>query len=213
METAILYEDRNCLVINKPVGLVVNRAESISGETVQDWVEKQSWFSKEDSKVFNDRSGVCHRLDKETSGCLLIAKNAKALSFYLKMFKDRKLTKTYLALVHGKVEPAHGEVVLPLVEKRFSFPGHEQWGNALTLLRLNLKTGRTHQIRVHLSFLGWPIFADDKYLNKKVAVEDRKHLSHHLLHAASLEFETYGGKKVTVEAPMPEDAQRFLDSL
>ncbi len=237
MEIQILYEDENCLVINKPVGLVVNRAESIVGETVQDWVEKQTWFHKEDSKVFNDRSGVCHRLDKETSGCLLIAKNAKALSYYLKMFKDRKLTKTYLALVHGKVEPTHGEVVLPLkrsiferekwqvhyegkkaitewfVEERFTFPGHEQWGNALTLLRLNLKTGRTHQIRVHLSFLGWPIFSDDKYLNKKVAIEDRKHLSHHLLHAASLEFDTFESKKVKVEAPMPEDAKNFLNSL
>lgn len=238
MKIPVIYEDKDCLVINKPVGLVVNRAESISGQTVQDWVEEQSWFDKEErNKVYRQRSGVCHRLDKETSGCLLIAKTPEALTYFLNMFKERNLKKTYLALVHGRVEPSHGEVVLPLkrslfdrekwqvhyegkkaitewfVEKRFVFPGHEHWGDALTLLRVNLKTGRTHQIRVHLSFLGWPIFADDKYLNSKFSKDDRQHLSHHFLHAASLEFETYGKVKQKVEAELPEDASEFLKLL
>lgn len=231
MEITILYEDADTLVINKPVDLVVNRAQSIKGGTVQDWVESRSWFSA------LDRSGVCHRLDKETSGCLVIAKNPGALKYYLELFRDRKIVKSYVALVHGKVEPDEGEVVLPLkrslydrkkwqvhyegkkavtawrVTERFTYPGHEQWKDALTLLRLNLKTGRTHQIRVHLSFLGWPIFSDFKYLNRKFSKEDRKYLSHHFLHAEQIGFGTFGGEKIIIKAPLPEDCQKFLSSL
>ena len=248
MEIPILYEDEDSLVINKPVGLVVNRADSITGQTVQDWVEEQGWYERtqelqnsrtqdKDSTLYWGRSGVCHRLDKETSGGLLIAKSPEALHYYLKLFKERKLTKSYLALVHGRVEPDMGETVLPLkrslydrekwqvhyegkravtgwkVIKRYVFRGHEHWKDALTLLKLDLKTGRTHQIRVHLSFLGWPIFADDKYLNRKFGREDRKCLSHHFLHAASLGFEAYNGKRVVVEAPLPMDCEKFLSSL
>lgn len=237
----VLFEDENTLVINKPVGVVVNRAESIKGLTVQDWVERQKWFSDAryeiTDKTFLDRSGVCHRLDKETSGCLVIAKNPEALTYYLSLFKQRKIKKNYIALVHGRVEPAEGEVILPLrrnlfnrekwqvhyegkravtewkVTKRFVYPGHEHWKDALTLLRLNLKTGRTHQIRVHLSFLGWPIFADDKYLNKKFGREDRRSLDHHFLHAASIEFVSFDGKNVKVEAPLPEECDYLLSTL
>ncbi len=241
MEIPILYEDAETLVINKPVDLVVNRAQSIKGETVQDWVERQDWFRKQKSEVtdksFLDRSGVCHRLDKETSGCLVIAKNPEALRYYMSLFKDRKITKTYVALVHGKVEPDEGEVVLPLkrslydrekwqvhyegkraitawkVLKRFVYPGHEHWKDALTLVRLNLKTGRTHQIRVHLSFLGWPIFSDFRYLNRKFSKEDRKFLYHHFLHAEQIGLTNSEGKKILVEAPLPADCQKILDSL
>jgi len=102
-------------IINKPVGLVVNRAESVSGLTVQDWIEQRQGeiFFQYDDKLFRQRSGFCHRLDKETSGCLVIAKNPEALRYYLKLFKARKLTKEYVALVHGRVEPTEGTVVLP----------------------------------------------------------------------------------------------------
>lgn len=241
MEIPILYEDADTLVINKPVDLVVNRAQSIKGETVQDWVERQDWFKKQKpevtDKTFLDRSGVCHRLDKETSGCLVIAKNPEALRYYMSLFKDRKITKTYVALVHGKVEPDEGEVVLPLkrslydrekwqvhyegkravtawkVLKRFVYPGHEHWKDALTLVRLNLKTGRTHQIRVHLSFLGWPIFSDFRYLNRKFSKEDRKFLYHHFLHAEQIGLTNSEGRKILVEAPLPADCQKILDSL
>jgi len=246
MEIPILYEDADTLVINKPVDVVVNRAASIKGNTVQDWVEERGWYktqklktekTQNDENVYWQRSGVCHRLDKETSGCLVIAKNPEALRYYLGLFKDRKITKTYLALVHGRVEPDEGEVVLPLkrslydrekwqvhyegkravtawrVEKRFNYPGHEHWKDALTLLRLNLKTGRTHQIRVHMSFLGWPIFSDFKYLNSKFSKEDRKYLYHHFLHAEQIGFTTFGGEKILVTAPLPADCEKFLTSL
>lgn len=226
----MLYEDNETLVINKPVGLVVNRADSVSSPTVQDWIEGRY-------KLFIERSGVCHRLDKETSGCLVIAKSPEALKYYLKLFKKRELTKEYVALVHGKVEPDEGTVVLPLkrsqvdrekwqvhyggkraetswtVLQRFRYENSEHWKNTLTYLRLNLKTGRTHQIRVHLSFLGWPIFADERYLNKGLANRDREFLSHHFLHAERISFKSFFGKEIKVEAPLPSDCSLLLKSM
>ena len=267
MEIEVLYEDKETLIINKPVGLVVNRAESVTGFTVQDWIEERykgvdlyrlprreytprndgsvglprredtPRNDNADEKLFRQRSGFCHRLDKETSGCLVIAKNPEALRYYLKLFKDRKLTKEYVALVHGRVEPSEGTVVLPLkrsqfdrekwqvhyegkkaitewkILERYRYENSEHWKNALTYLRLNLKTGRTHQIRVHLSFLGWPIFADDKYLNKELARRDREKLTHHFLHAERMSLETFAGEKIEITAPLPEDCRVLLKSL
>ena len=239
MEIEVLYEDNETIIINKPVGLVVNRAESVSGETVQDWIEEKlgEKFFQYTDKVFRQRSGFCHRLDKETSGCLVIAKTPEALRYYLKLFKKRELTKEYAALVHGRVEPEEGTVILPMkrsqfdrekwqvhyegkraetswtVLDRFKYENSEHWKNALTYIRLNLKTGRTHQIRVHLSFLGWPIFADEKYLNKELAVRDREFLSHHFLHAERITLKLFSGDEIKVVAPLPEDCKVLLKSM
>ncbi len=239
MEIEIVYEDKETLIINKPVGMVVNRAESVAGSTVQDWVEERlgkAVVTAED-KLFRQRSGLCHRLDKETSGCLVIAKNGEALRYYLKLFKDRGLTKEYVALVHGSVEPKEGTVTLPLkrslfdrekwqvhyegkravtgwqVLQKYPYDDGGKWRNTLTFLRLDLKTGRTHQIRVHLSFLGWPIFADEKYLNKEMARTDRQYVGHHFLHAEHLVLKSYSGEVVDVRAKLPDDCLRLLDGL
>jgi 23S rRNA pseudouridine1911/1915/1917 synthase len=239
MEIEVLYEDKETLVINKPVGLVVNRADSVATPTVQDWIEKRQGkeFFQYTDKVFRQRSGFCHRLDKETSGCLVIAKSPEALQYYLKLFKKRELTKEYVALVHGRVEPSEGTVVLPMkrslfdrekwqvhyegkkaitewhVLERFVYENTEHWKNSLTYLRLGLKTGRTHQIRVHLSFLGWPIFADEKYLNKELANRDRQFLNHHFLHAERIAFKNFEGKELQIVAPLPSDCERLLKRL
>ncbi len=239
MDIEVLYEDKETLVINKPVGLVVNRADSVKEPTVQDWIEERMGeeLRQYEDKVFRQRSGFCHRLDKETSGCLVIAKNPEALRYYLKLFKDRKLAKEYVALVHGRVEPNEGTVVLPLkrslfdrekwqvhyegkravtewtVLERYKYEQSEHWKNALTYLRLNLKTGRTHQIRVHMSFLGWPLFADEKYLNKELAARDRQYLKHHFLHAQRIVFKTFAGEEIIAEAPLPEDCEVLLKGL
>ena len=239
MEIEIIYEDNETLVINKPVGVVVNRAESVSEITVQDWIEKRlgEAFTRFKDKVFLQRSGLCHRLDKETSGCLVIAKNPDALKYYLKLFKERKIVKEYVSLVHGRVEPGEGTVVLPLkrsladrekwqvhyegrkaitewkVLARYKYENSEHWRNSLTYLRLNLKTGRTHQIRVHLSFLGWPIFADEKYLNHNLAIRDRALLGHHFLHAERITFKNFSGKEIKAVAPLPSDCQLLLKNL
>lgn len=239
MEIDVLYEDKDTLVINKPYGLVVNRAESVKEPTVQDWIEDRlgDELKQYKDKTFRQRSGFCHRLDKETSGCLVIAKNPKALKYYLKLFKERKLTKEYVALVHGRVEPKEGTVVLPIkrslfdrekwqvhyegkravtewkVLERYRYEDSPHWKNSLTYLRLNLKTGRTHQIRVHMSFLGWPLFADEKYLNKELAQRDRQYLKHHFLHAQKISFVNFSDVAIEVEAPLSDDCAVLLKSL
>jgi len=241
MDIQIVYEDKDTLVINKPVGVVVNRASTVTGETIQDWVAQRikdqpgEW--RGDGNLYVQRTGVCHRLDKETSGCLMIAKNKEALSFYLAEFKNRRVKKSYLALVHGRVEPVEGEVILPLrrsqfdrqkwqvhfegkravtgwvVKGRYAYSETPHFRDSLTFLELSLKTGRTHQIRVHLSFLGWPIFSDDKYLNKSIAKKDREQLSHHFLHAERLEFTNFSGVRVKTSSPLPKDCLELLDRL
>jgi 23S rRNA pseudouridine1911/1915/1917 synthase len=246
MDLPILFENENFLVINKPFGVVVNRADSIKGRTVQDWVESKydlrtqelKESRTQDGEVFLARSGVCHRLDKETSGCLLIAKNPRTMKYFLSLFKDRKITKSYLALVHGRVDPKEGDVILPLkrsiidrdrwkvrfdgkkaitmwsVMKYFEFSSeNEQWKNTLSLLDVGLKTGRTHQIRVHLSFLGWPIFADAKYLNGKQFSREKYLLNHHFLHAYYLNFKDEFGERHEIKAPLPEDCEYLLKTL
>jgi len=241
MDIQVVYEDKDTLVVNKPVGVVVNRASTVNGETIQDWVAQRikdqpgEWNDSGD--LYLQRTGVCHRLDKETSGCLMIAKNVEALSFYLAEFKNRRVKKTYQALVHGRVEPVEGDVILPLrrsqfdrqkwqvhfegkkavtgwkVEKRYVYPATPHFRDSLTLLELRIKTGRTHQIRVHMSFLGWPIFSDDKYLNKAIAQMDRELLSHHFLHAGKLEFTNFSGVRIKTNSPLPNDCLELLDRL
>ena len=249
MKIEILAESNEFLVIDKPYGLVVNRAESISGKTVQDWIEEQGWFADwlkaskvakrtELSELFLKRSGLCHRIDKETSGCLLIAKNEVTLDYFLRLFKERKVEKEYTALVHGLVEPKFGEVVLPMrrsilnrekwqvhydgkkaisswqVEAYFKFPSdNERWKDSLSLLHIGLKTGRTHQIRVHFSFLGWPLFADDRYLQRQQAVVDRAYLKRHFLHSSLISFVDETGKKWEIKSDLPEECFDLLQSL
>lgn len=227
MEYEIVYNSEDYLVINKPASVVVNRAESVNGETVQDWIEKilkieNSKSQNANIELFRKRSGICHRLDKETSGCLLIAKNPAALIHALKEFKERRVEKEYLALVHGLVNPKEGTIKLPLARTRFDrekfevrFSGKiaetswrvEKYFNDknVTLVRLFPKTGRTHQIRVHLSHMGFPIWSDERYLRKDFLLEDRKYLSHHFLHAEVLRLKSISGEMIEARAKLPED--------
>jgi len=105
MDLPILYEDEVLLVVNKPSGVVVNRAESVKGETVQEWVEKKVHSNEfivhsEEEQVFKDRAGIVHRIDKETSGILLIAKTPEAFVELQRQFKERLVHKTYLDLIY-----------------------------------------------------------------------------------------------------------------
>ena len=235
LELPIIYEDGDMMVINKPAGIVVNRAKSVLGETVADWADKRSEKDKvisdkeEENELFRKRSGVAHRLDKETSGCLLLAKNPKALTNLLGQFKSRLIKKEYLALVHGHLRPATGTVKLPLRRSRFD---RERWeihyaGKSaetewrvekylasqlgdLSLVRLFPVTGRTHQIRVHFSHLGFPIVSDDKYLSKILRRADRDRLWHHFLHAEVIKFKDLDGRWQKATAPLPDDCQKLL---
>ena len=178
MDLPILFEDEAMLVINKPPGMVVNRAESVKGETVQDWVEKTY-------RIFiADRAGIVHRIDKETSGILLIAKTPDAFTELQRQFKERIIKKTYLAIVHGKLVPEEGEINapvgrLPWNRERFGIvPGGKEavtkykiqkYIKDFSIVELYPQSGRTHQIRVHVKYINHPIVGDYLYAGRKTA--------------------------------------------
>ncbi len=261
MEPRIIFEDSEILVLDKPSGMIVNKSDTTKGEyTLQDWVEKylkirstkheirnkskiqnlnaQNDFEFRDSNFeFSNRAGIVHRLDKETSGVLLVAKNLEAFTNLQRQFKERKVKKTYIALVHGKVEPTEGEINvavgrLPWNRKRFGVvaEGREAvtkykvlsikyyvLGNKnepLTLLELYPETGRTHQIRVHLKYFNHPIFADPLYAGRKTARNDRKFLPRIFLHASKVSFMHPKTKEmVEFQSAVPDILRLFLKQL
>ena len=245
MEPKIVFEDDQILVLDKPAGMVVNRATSVKEETVQDWVARNFQFPISNDQLL--RNGIVHRLDKETSGLLLVAKTQEAFENLQRQFKERKVEKKYLALVSGKVEPAEGEINAPVGrlpwdrEKFGVFPGgreaitkykvvkyievgNEKWEARLrsgkgdktsfSLLELAPATGRTHQIRVHLKYQGYPIVGDFAYGGRKQSRQQRKFCPRVFLHAASLRFiHPTSGEEECFESPLPEDLKRVLGTL
>ena len=171
----IIFEDNELLVIDKPFGVVVNRAETTSNvETIQDFAEGKI-EKNTDNQEFLDRGGIVHRLDKDTSGVMVIAKTSEAFENLKSQFKERETKKVYLALVHGKVEPEVGMVDAPIERSPFNrmhfgiFPGGRpaqtkysvvKSYNGHSLLEVEPKTGRTHQIRVHMKYINHPIVSD-----------------------------------------------------
>ena len=239
-EPKIIFEDEELLVLDKPAGWIVNRSDTTKGaKTVQEWVEDYLEVSKGDTfpafDVFNARAGIVHRLDKETSGILLVAKTPDAFVNLQSQFKERKVQKTYIALAHGKIEPTEGEINvavgrLPWNRKRFGVlsGGREaitQYkslrslqstinNEPLTLVELYPKSGRTHQIRVHLQYIKRPIFSDPLYAGRKTSRDDRKLLNRVFLHAAKISFlHPRSGETLRFESPLPEDLNSFLKTL
>jgi 23S rRNA pseudouridine1911/1915/1917 synthase len=227
----ILFEDDAVIAINKPAGVVVNRAVSAT-DTVADWafdyINIQKYSPESDMYL---RCGVAHRLDKETSGVLLIGKTPEALASLMAQFKDRKTEKEYLAFVHGRLEPKEGEMRLPIRRDPWNrkkwgvhFDGKDaqtrwsvqdwyldQHGQQYSLVKLFPKTGRTHQIRVHMVFLSHPLLSDERYLNRKRYLKDKEVLGRHFLHACSIEFfHPTTGLKTRIEAPLPADLVKTL---
>lgn len=241
----IIYEDDDLMAISKPSGMTVNKADTTADETtVQDWAEGKldltQKVDKTDSGYENDfvnRGGIVHRLDKETSGVLLIAKTPTSFLELQRQFRERVTKKTYLALAHGRVTPDFGEINapvgrLPWNRKQFGVVagGREaltkyttlenfetrimNQKEVLTLLELYPQTGRTHQIRVHLKYIGYPIFADFLYAGRKTQRFDRKILNRVFLHAAKITFnQPTTGKVLTIESRLPKDLQDTINKL
>lgn len=229
MNIKVIYEDDDILVVDKPSGLTVNISETTKGDTLQDWLEKQNKQSLRFEDLRVERSGIVHRIDKETSGILLIAKNTQAFEDLQKQFKEREVKKTYVALVHGKIL-GDGEVRVPVgrlpwSRKRFGvlaggreaitkfkvqaskFVNNEQ----MTLLELYPETGRTHQIRVHMKYLNHPLFADELYAGRKTARNDRKILPRLFLHASKISFtHPTTGKRVSFESKLPDELLKII---
>ncbi|WP_201781160.1 RluA family pseudouridine synthase [Ornatilinea apprima] len=221
----VIFENDDLLVINKPAGMVVHPAAGHSSGTV---VHAALAHAPEMEGVGGvQRPGIVHRLDKDTSGLLLIAKNDKAHQWLQSRFKQRSLKKVYLALVDGapptpsgRIEapigrdPAHRKqmAILPPGKGREAFTEYRTLESfeKHTLLEVNLLTGRTHQIRLHMAFLGCPIVGDGIYGHRKVSLPIRRQF----LHAQRLTIQLPGEKSQrTFEAPLPADLQKVLDLL
>ncbi|HET7764443.1 MAG TPA: 23S rRNA pseudouridine(1911/1915/1917) synthase RluD [Burkholderiales bacterium] len=219
----IVYEDDEVLVINKPAGLVVHPG---SGNWKGTLLNALLHHSPQLAAI--PRAGIVHRLDKGTSGLLVVAKTLRAQTELVRQLQARTVKREYLALVHGTVRAA-GEVSAPVgrdprnrtrmavvpagraartryrVVKRFT---HE------SLLECSLDTGRTHQIRVHLQSLGHPLVGDPVYRGGRRSATGSARLKRQALHAARLEFShPASGARRRFEAPLPEDFQALLASL
>jgi 23S rRNA pseudouridine1911/1915/1917 synthase len=239
----VIYEDDDILIVDKPSGVIVNKADTTKGEwTVQDFLEERwktandEWLMADRESDFYKRAGIVHRIDKETSGILIVAKNILSFENLQAQFKERKVEKAYIALAHGRVEPADGEISVPVgrlpwnrtrfgvlaggkqatthyrVISNFKSPVKQK--EELSLLELYPKTGRTHQIRVHLKYLNHPIFGDELYAGRKTARDDRKVLQRFFLHAKKISFfHPQTEKRVEFESPLPEELQNMLEVL
>lgn len=235
----VIFEGDGFLVINKPSGLVVDRSDSCKFKTLQDWLEEKGFFDfsgREESDFFK-RSGVVHRLDKDTSGLLVVAKDEPSFIFLQAQFKQRLVEKKYLALVHGLVKPEKGTIKLPIGRNPFNrkkfgvfFNGRKsetsyylvkkyQKKNSLvfdfSLLKLSPKTGRTHQLRVHLKEIGYPIVADPVYGGRKNNSFDRAWCPRLFLHAGFLSFFHPKNKKkrVSFNSSLAKDLAEALKKL
>ena len=232
----ILYEDEHLVVVNKPAGLVVHPAPGhYSGTLVNALLYHCPDLAGIGAEL---RPGIVHRLDKDTSGVLVVAKNGAALERLAAQFKARTVRKDYLALVHGCPATAAGAIRLsigrhPVDRKRMSTRSRsprqaetdwcvERRFAAFTLLRVNLRTGRTHQIRVHCAAIHHPIVGDPVYAHRRPApalLKDplRALLSgvrRQMLHAWRLEFaHPLTGERRQFESPLPADMRELIAAL
>jgi 23S rRNA pseudouridine955/2504/2580 synthase len=221
----IIYQDEALLVLNKPSGMAVHGGSGVSRGVIE---QLRQEFP--DAKFLE----LAHRLDRETSGVLLVAKKRAALVELHRAMRESDMDKRYLVLVKGKWQNARQSVRLPLLkqttgdgERRVSvsvdqegqsahtiFNLKKTWGE-FSLLEAELKTGRTHQIRVHLTHLGFPIVGDDKYgdfsLNREL---QKRGLKRMFLHAYKISIRhPLTGEPLTLEAPLPDDLANFLNKL
>jgi 23S rRNA pseudouridine1911/1915/1917 synthase len=218
----IVYEDEVLLVVNKPAGMVVHPAAGHAGGTLVNAVLGHA----PDLVVGNaGRPGIVHRLDRDTSGLIVVAKQDEALRNLQRQFSSRLVHKTYLALVHGRVTVPQGKIEAPLARdphdrKRFAVVTSSKARQAVTifrvaellrdfsLLRLEPQTGRTHQIRVHLAFIHHPVVGDSIYGRPR---DDALGLARQFLHAWRLAFVHPGsGDPMDFTAPLPDDLGEAL---
>jgi len=263
MKIKILYEDKDILVIDKPSGISVHPDGKSKERTITDWVLKNYprmknvgepiFFEEKEIK----RPGIVHRLDKDTSGVLVLAKNQKAYEFLKNQFKNREVKKTYNAIVSGCVKNDHGIINKPIgrspsdfrrrlagrgargelreaiteykVLKRFEAPISKNFSSCalprvrggtlgeknfqksslakFTFLEVKPKTGRTHQIRVHMKFLNHPVICDSLYDSKGFCPKELNRLA---LHAKIIQFKNLKGKIIKIESKLPKEIEKMI---
>lgn len=247
----IIFENDDYLVINKPSGIAVHGGGNIKDKTLADFlIERYPGIeSVGDDEI---RPGIVHRLDKEVSGLMVIAKNNETFSILKNQFKDRDVNKEYVALVHGKMTTDFGSINFPIKRSSEGFkmaamplntadllsrrqPKDRDQGNLdgmfkareaiteysvlkhyvnYTLLQVKIKTGRTHQIRVHFFALGHPLVGDNLYFNKKSKAQNKKvELGRIFLAANKLSFKDKSGSTQRFEIEMPPVLTEFLKKI
>lgn len=229
----IIYEDENILVIDKPAGIIIYPEEPTKEKTLIGHLLEKFLFLKKVGEP--PRHGIVHRLDKDTSGILLVAKNNKALDFLQKQFKAGEVLKKYLALITGNLKTNRGTIETLIgrapknrkKQKAYSLYGPEAKRRGLrkaiteykvlgrfkdyTLVEASPKTGRRHQIRCHLSYLGHPIVGDKIYGFKNQPRPEN--LKRHFLHANYLKIELPTGQEKELCSQLPKDLKNILESL
>lgn len=236
----IIYEDRDVLVVNKPAGLIVHPASVQGGpdgktkeQTVADWMLERYPQTADVGELFVvasgkkiARPGIVHRLDRETSGVLVLAKNQHSFEYLKKQFQNREIKKVYNTFVYGEMKYAEGVIDRPIGKSRKDFRlwssqrgARGELREAVTHYKVLEKTkdfsfveirpvtGRTHQIRVHLKAINHPVVCDKLYAPKR---ECELGFSRLALHARTLTFRTSANSIITAEAPLPDDFQKAL---
>lgn len=224
IELDVVYEDQDVIVINKPRGMVVHPAPGHSSGTL---VNALMHHCKDLSGINGVlRPGIVHRIDRDTTGLLMVAKNDLAHVSLAKQLKDHTVTRRYTALVHGNMPHDEGTIDAPIGRdtrdrKLYTVTDHnakdaithfrvlERIGNDYTLVELQLETGRTHQIRVHMKYIGYPLAGDPVYGRNKTVP-----LNGQALHAGVLGFtHPRTGERLQFEVPLPEDFAVILHNL
>ena len=220
---SVLYEDADMLIVNKPKGMVVHPANGNPDGTL---VNAVMAICKDSLSGIGGeiRPGIVHRLDKNTSGVVMIAKNDKTHIALSNMLKNHEIKKTYIALVRGIIKENEATINMPIARStsdRKKMAVSRDGKNAVThfkvlerfnkenvtLLEIKIETGRTHQIRVHLSHIGYPIVGDDVYSNGK----NQWGITGQCLHAKAIELKhPITGKDIYIEAPLPEYLEEII---
>ncbi|MBI3820108.1 MAG: RluA family pseudouridine synthase [Planctomycetes bacterium] len=228
-EFTILHQDDSIIIINKPPGLAAHRNEGVRRGSVADYAQRD--FGSLPSLQGENRPGIVHRLDKDTSGVMVLARQPEAFFALRKQFADRTVSKEYRALVFGELRFESEWVEQPIARnplrpsKMSVLEGGRESSTYIEVIQrfrgftyvlCRPKTGRTHQIRVHLAWLGHPVVGDTVYkIRKRFEMPpDAPPIKRQLLHAYSLEFEHPATQeRVTYEAPLPEDFKSILTYL
>jgi 23S rRNA pseudouridine1911/1915/1917 synthase len=215
----VVYEDGNIIVISKPAGVVAHGGDGVPYED-----SVAACFAGKIEQDGSQRAGIVHRLDKDTSGVMVLARTTAASDDLKSQFKSRSVDKFYTALVWGRMQQPSARVELPLA-RHHSIPTQmsvspdgkmaiteysvEKECGDYSLLDIRLLTGRMHQIRVHMNYLGNPVVGDATY-SRRPSPEG---LSRQFLHARRIDFRVPGGKQESFEAPLPAELQGFLEGI
>lgn len=229
-EPKVVYEDQDLVAIVKPAGLLVHPVKALGRieETLVDWLIDKYPEIKEVGDDPQIRPGIVHRLDKDTSGIMVVAKNQKTFGYLKSLFKDHKIIKKYTTIVYGLMKLGGGVVDRPIgiktgsikrtvfstkmakeaITKYEVLKNLKAYGNDFSFLEVWPLTGRTHQIRVHLALIGHPVAGDKIYGLAKLKIFNPGRL---MLHASSLEFIKSDGYKLKLEVDLPEDFKKLIN--